>query len=130
MQAERDLGAFVEPEPTSEEVQKMIHDLPEENRIQREENEKIVSRLQIPDLTGPASRAMTVLTRGGQHDATGNQVPPPSHTRRARLSLRRMAGHVARRLDPGPAGVSRDGREDRALNCPALSVTQKAGPDQ
>src|ERR1700675_1226218 len=38
---------------------------------------------------------MDVLTRSGLHHATGHQIPPPSHARRDRLLLRRLAGVLA-----------------------------------
>ena len=47
MQADRDRGKFVEPERTFEEVKEMIHAHLEENRIRREEDEKIAARRPI-----------------------------------------------------------------------------------
>jgi hypothetical protein len=47
IQAERERGAFVEPEPTVEEVLEMIHAHLEENRIRGEENEKRIAELRL-----------------------------------------------------------------------------------
>src|SRR5437879_13559605 len=52
---------------------------------------------------------------GGQHDAARNKIPSPSDTRYARLPLRRLGGVLARRVDPGPAVLPRDGGEDQTL---------------
>src|SRR5712691_5862734 len=53
----------------------------------------------------------------GQRDAARNQIPSPSDTSYARLPLRRLGGVLARRLDPGPAVLPRDGGEDQTLIC-------------
>src|SRR5713226_10622415 len=45
---------------------------------------------------------MDVLTRSRPHHATGNQIPPPSNASYDGLPLRRLAGVLARRLDPEP----------------------------
>src|SRR5437870_3563099 len=62
---------------------------------------------------------MTVLTGGGQRHATGNQVPAPSHARRARLALRRLAGLLVRRLDQAPTVLPGDAGEGPPLRCPS-----------
>src|ERR1700693_6170839 len=42
-------------------------------------------------------------------NATGNEIPTPSNTRHDWLSLRRLGGQLAGRLDPEPALLSGDG---------------------
>jgi hypothetical protein len=42
-------------------------------------------------------------------NATGNQIPAPPDTRHHWLSLRRLGGQLAGRLDPEPALLSGDG---------------------
>jgi hypothetical protein len=51
----------------------------------------------------------------GQHNAARNQVPSPSDTSYDRLPVRRLGGHLARRMDQMPAELSGYGctRENR-----------------
>jgi len=49
-----------------------------------------------------------------KHDATGIQVPSPSHTCHVGIALRRLAGNVVGRLGPVPALLFCDGQTPTA----------------
>ena len=48
---------------------------------------------------------------------SANEIPSPSHPSHAGLPLQRLAGVLARRLDPAPAVVPGDGRAGTKANC-------------
>jgi hypothetical protein len=51
----------------------------------------------------------------GKRNATGNQIPAPPNASHNWLSLRRLGGQLAGRLDPEPAWLSGDGRARSTL---------------